>query len=1592
LDFETKSTYSIVVEVTDLGGLKASATFTVRLTNVNEAPYWATALPVLSAKAAVLQTLKPALGAPYAADQDLNVTATGDGLTFSIVSGNLPGYFGINPVSGEISVLVTTLQSGSNFNLGIRIQDRGINGAQLSNTTSVTVTVVDNILSPFFASPTYTISVSENSAYLASVGTAIAASHPTLPQTLTYLIEASGDYNGFSNAVLPFPFSVTTVPNSGNNNLGSAQIRVRSDGVSSSVLFNLDFETRNSYQLTLTALDSRSPPQSATATVFINVLDVNEAPYFNAATRVPGSGYYVVSIPEHTPTSNAVGFTASIVAPPLSINAGNSSSGGILGFDQDSVDVGRLSYSLSTSAIFNIGLSTGRIVGGSGATVLNFEAVKSHTLSVIVTDSIGQSDTASLQVNVIDVNEVSDFGAPGAGVFDSAGVQIVSGAFSIPENTVRGFLIGSVRATDPDTPGTAFATLRYSFVSNSESDPFIIDEVSGNITLNVPSFIDWEDKPVWSPTVRVIDTSSTPLNTTRIVQIHITDVNDVSITSVRVEAASVTSDLGMNMVSTSPYFATLGGNSILARTVGGARVIFSGTNLGLTSRRLAAEGRSAASTTTMNITYGTASFWQYTATNCAVSTSNTEITCTLPPGFGQNHVWRFSLANSVSGAVLGFTGSSGILTGYYPPSVSSIVVSGASSTNASENTMPTAGGTVLSLTGRDFGPIGSPISLRYMSSTSTLNKIIAATGCSLTSAHTGATCSSAEGVGGGLRFTLQIGVDASGAGAEFSATLVRYATPAISSILPTTPIPTRGVDTTIFLTGRNFGPVGSDIIVRYSTAAAWADSSQGYVYTASNCVVVASKAHTQVSCTAAPGIGAALSFVITVGGQIADSPSTSTVSYSSPSVTGISGPGSLGGPTQGNQLIYLAGTNFGPATLTEPSGALLAGAIAPIARYGHISGANMTMSSLNFLALTCRVTVSHTQITCSTTEGTGRDLYWAVSIATRVSPIFLGKTSSYSPPVVSRYAGAGSRLARTVGGELVVITGNNFGPVGSPIDFVTYGLSGNDFNAASCVITVAHTELECSTTSGAGSDVTWLVSIDGQVSTVSSTDYAPPSVDDVTGPGAIDASTDGGDIVHIHGNNFATNEFLGSVTYGPSGTEYKASGCFVSTNHTQITCSTVAGTGRRLRWVVQVRGQASLVSEKTTSYAPPTLYSVSPAGGPTAGSTVLTLSGKDLGLISPNSSLVIRINSQATVSNARPSDAVLAAYWDSVLAGGPQSGSNAAGSAVALWVASLSRPIAVNPLNTVGKNWTLQFQLPMGYGADLDLFVVVDGVPSNRLAVSYNPPVIFNLAPDRLNVSAGQLRLFVEGNNFCNFANGCGELYVNNELVLAPFLDIESWTDRGMMAIVEDPNKDGDKTRSSYVMVRVAGRWSNNVSFSAPVPSFDALSGQGSWGASKTLVDSAEITFALELNGVPDSSLNDPLVTCALRSSIDALSEERLFPSQWTLLAASSPLADLLTPTLCPRSCQTSPVLSLEALAFSLMQYRPSLLLLESTPAPSQQRLIPPQLQQLSQRRSSLQEARSRLPVAQGSTSTMCSLLQTRRQQTSRSLSEAASA
>ena len=152
------------------------------------------------------------------------------------------------------------------------------------------------------------------------------------------------------------------------------------------------------------------------------------------------------------------------------------------------------------------------------------------------------------------------------------------------------------------------------------------------------------------------DSSAAPLSAMLVVNILVTDVNDLAVTALAVAPASVAADLGANMNNaSSPYFgtATLGAYAVLLRAAGGAQVVLSGLNFGLTPRRMLAESRSP-SVTSLNVTYGPPPLGnQYVATGCSVSAaSNTMLTCTSAPSCGEGHVWVVRVANAVPGAVL----------------------------------------------------------------------------------------------------------------------------------------------------------------------------------------------------------------------------------------------------------------------------------------------------------------------------------------------------------------------------------------------------------------------------------------------------------------------------------------------------------------------------------------------------------------------------------------------------------------------------------------------------------------------------------------------------------------------------------------------------------------------------------------------------------------------------------------------------------------------------------------------------------------------------------------------------------------------------
>ena len=124
---------------------------------------------------------------------------------------------------------------------------------------------------------------------------------------------------------------------------------------------------------------------------------------------------------------------------------------------------------------------------------------------------------------------------------------------------------------------------------------------------------------------------------------------------------------------------------------------------------------------------------------------------------------------------------------------------------------------------------------------------------------------------------------------------------------------------------------------------------------------------------------------------------------------------------------------------------------------------------------------------------------------------------SSASAVVTSFSGAGAVNASTDGGDPVVLTGSNF--ASTPfLGAVTYGPGGVGFTARNCTITVAGTQISCTTAPGTGRALQWVVTVSNQSSAPSAatTSYALPtllSVPPASGP------TADGIIVTLTGTN-----------------------------------------------------------------------------------------------------------------------------------------------------------------------------------------------------------------------------------------------------------------------------------------------------------------------------------------------------------------------------------------------------------------------------------------------------------------------------------------
>ena len=321
----------------------------------------------------------------------------------------------------------------------------------------VTVTVTNVNEAPSFDAPTATRTVDENTPTAQDIGAPVVATDLDAGDTtLTYSLDSA------STAV----FGIDS----------NGQLKTKAA---------LDHETKDTYSVTVTALDRGGLTGSITVTISVN--DVNEPPEF------PSTETGARTIPENTQADQPIG-------------------GPVQADDPDDGD--GLTYTLSGTdvASFDIDNTTGQL---KTRAALDLESKASYSVTVAVRDNkdaAGNSDTAddntvTVTITVTQENEAPTFARE-------------TTTREIAENTTADQNIGDpVTATDPDQGDT----LTYSLDQTSAAS-FEILATSGQLKTKAP--LDHETTPSYSVIVTASDGNTNTSDALITVTITVTDAND----------------------------------------------------------------------------------------------------------------------------------------------------------------------------------------------------------------------------------------------------------------------------------------------------------------------------------------------------------------------------------------------------------------------------------------------------------------------------------------------------------------------------------------------------------------------------------------------------------------------------------------------------------------------------------------------------------------------------------------------------------------------------------------------------------------------------------------------------------------------------------------------------------------------------------------------------------------------------------------------------------------------------------------------------------------------------------------------------------
>ncbi|MDE2978506.1 MAG: cadherin domain-containing protein, partial [Acidobacteriota bacterium] len=536
-DANKDNAYEVTVKATDADGITGTASITVTVTDVNEAPAFSTAAALAIS---VPEGTTGDIGSPVAATDP-----EGAALTYSL-TGTDASAFQVS-AAGQISLATGTVlnhERKTSYSFNVVVSDGATQPLTATRAVTLTVTDVDESLTiAGLASGT----VAENAAYTSATPTV--SGHRG---TVTWTKEGA-DAADFTIASATGALSMVA--------------RDHEDAQ--------DANKDNAYEVTVKATDADGI--TGTASITVTVTNVNEAPSFSTATAL------AISVPEGT--TGDIGSPVTATDPEgasltYSLTGTDASAFQVSAAGQISLATGTvLNHERKTSYSFNVvvsdgatqpltatravtltvtdvdesltisGLASGTVAENAaytsatptvsghrgavtwtkeGADAADFtiasatgalsmvardhedarDANKDNAYEVTVkaTDADGITGTASITVTVTDVNE--------APAFSTAAAL----AISVPEGTT-GDIGSPVAATDPEG-----AALTYS-LTGTDASAFQVS-AAGQISLATGTVLNHEQKASYSFNVVVSDGATQPLTATRAVTVTVTDVDE----------------------------------------------------------------------------------------------------------------------------------------------------------------------------------------------------------------------------------------------------------------------------------------------------------------------------------------------------------------------------------------------------------------------------------------------------------------------------------------------------------------------------------------------------------------------------------------------------------------------------------------------------------------------------------------------------------------------------------------------------------------------------------------------------------------------------------------------------------------------------------------------------------------------------------------------------------------------------------------------------------------------------------------------------------------------------------------------------------